>query len=457
MKQKAKVFLIVLIASYLPFCCVSQVLISEVCPANADIIYEKTSYNFPGWVELHNLSSQEIDLSGYYLSDDPGHAAKWHFPAGTSLTPGGYLLIFCDKKDTLLHTNFSMEEKGGELVLYNTALQALDRMAYPLQYTNISYGRVNGALGYMANPSPGLPNNSLTAGERLQKPGVSLPSGRYGAALGIRFSHQRSGVAVRYTTDGSEPTERSALYDKNVTIDKTMVLKAKAFKNGFLPSETAVFSYFINEHLFTLPVVSLSTKPAYLWDDQIGIYVEGTNGISGNCRNKAVNYNQDWDRHASFQLFSYTGEMKFEQEVDFRIHGGCSRTNYQKSFAIKARDKYGDNHLKHSFFPAKRISRYGGVLLRNSGNDNQITMFRDALMHTLISGQMDLDHQAYQPAILYLNGEYWGIQNLREKIDADYIESNFGIESDDIDLLELNGIVVEGTRWSKPKSSNFNS
>lgn len=445
MRQKVKVFLIVLTGSYLPFYCFSQVLINEVCPANADIIYEKTFYNFAGWVELHNSSSREVDLSGYYLSDDFTQATKWQVPAGTTVAPNGYLLVFCDKMDTLLHTSFSLDEKGGELVLYNTALQVMDKITYPLQYTNISYGRVNVALGYMAHPSPGLPNNSLTAGERLQKPGVSLQSGRYGAALGIRFSHPRSGVAVRYTTDGSEPTERSALYDKPVTIDKTMVLKAKAFKNGFLPSETAVFTYFINEHLFTLPVVSLSAKPEYLWDDQIGIYVEGTNGINGNCRNKAVNYNQEWDRHASFQLFAYTGEIKFEQEVDFRIHGGCSRTSYQKSFAVKARDKYGDNHLKNAFFPAKRVSRYGGLLLRNSGNDNQSTMFRDALMHTLISGQMDLDHQAYQPAILYLNGEYWGIQNLREKIDADYIESNFGIAGGDIDLLEQNGIVVEGS------------
>ncbi len=445
---KKKAFVLLIFTGVLHFYSFSQIQINEVCPSNGDILYDKEFYNFPGWIELFNPSASEVDLSGYSLSNDSAHPGKWQLPPNTRVGSKGYLLIFCDGMDTLLHTNFKMDEKGGELILYDAAQKVADYVLFPKQFTNISYGRIvtsPSQWSYLSVASPGAANNSYAADERLEKPGISLPSGRYGAALGLRFTHKRSGVTVRYTTDGSEPTERSRRFEKNVDVLKTTVLKAKAFKKGFLPSETAIFTYFINEALFKLPVVSLSTSPRYLWDNMIGIYTEGENGISGNCREKPVNYNQDWERHASFQLYGIYGEKRFEQEVDFRIFGGCSRTAYQKSFALKARDKYGDNHLKHAFFSSKNINRFGALLLRNSGNDNQSSMFRDALMHTLISGQMDIDYQAYQPVRVYLNGDYWGILNLREKLDADYIEANYGVESDDIDLLEGDGIVAEGS------------
>src|SRR5690606_36984607 len=100
---------------------------------------------------------------------------------------------------------------------------------------------------------------------------------------------------------------------------------------------------------------------------------------------------------------------------------------------------------KRKLFSEKDNDEYGGFILRNSGNDFNVTMFRDALMQQLIRDQMDIDYQAYQPAVLYLNGQYWGIQNLREKIDADFIESNYGLKKDEFDLLEGNGSVIEGS------------
>ncbi|MEQ8531730.1 MAG: CotH kinase family protein, partial [Imperialibacter sp.] len=185
--------------------------------------------------------------------------------------------------------------------------------------------------------------------------------------------------------------------------------------------------------------------PDYLWDDEIGIYTDGENGAVGPCFLTPVNFYQDWDRHADVEYFAIDGKRLFTQSGDLRISGGCSRTFRQKSFALKARNKYGDNEFRYPFFPNKFQAKYGGFFIRNSGNDQSLTMFRDALLQSLIVGQMDIDYQAYQPTALYLNGAYWGIQNLREKVDADYIKTNYGIEEDDIDLLEFNGVAIEGT------------
>ena len=106
---------------------------------------------------------------------------------------------------------------------------------------------------------------------------------------------------------------------------------------------------------------------------------------------------------------------------------------------------YGDNIIRNQFFESKKVNEFGGFILRNSGNDFNVTMFRDALMQTLPVGQMDIDYMAYQPTAFYLNGQYWGIQNLREKIDGDYIESNYGYKKDEIDLLETWENAIEGT------------
>lgn len=448
MKSLKAVFCTLLLVS--PFLTIySQPLINEISPANASEFIDPDFFNFPGWIELHNPSSDLMDLSGYYLTTDPAEPAKWRFPAGTSIAAGAYLLLYCDERNTSVHTNFKLDDKAGELYLLSPGFQILDHVTYALTYTNVSWGRAadTGEWAFLESPSPAAPNGSACGNERLTKPQASLPSGRYSAAIGLRVSHEQgASVTIRYTTDGSEPSLESPPYTEKITLRETAVLKIKAFKAGFIPSETAAFTYFIAEPVFSLPVVSLSTAPANLWDEQVGIYTSGVNGISGNCIETPVNWNQDWERHATLQLFDPSGFEKFSQDVDIRIHGGCSRSVPQKSFAIKARDKYGDNHLDYSFFKSKPVDRFGGLVLRNGGNDNHKgTLFRDALMQGLLIGHMDIDYQAYQPAVLYVNGQYWGIQNIREKIDGDYLESNYGIDQDDIDLLENNGVAVEGT------------
>lgn len=426
----------------------AQIVVNEICPANADINYDLKYFNYSPWVELYNAGNSSVNIGGYFLSDDVNVKDKWKIPANNIIPAQGYLIIWCDDNNSGLHSNFSLDSDGEEVVLSNTSLLLLDRVEFDKQYTNVSYGRIGDGKpgwGYLAGPTPAAPNTTQTLTDQLANPDFSIKAGRYTGTQTLSISHPTVNVVIRYTQDGSEPTTTSPIYTSPLAIPTTRTIKAKAFMEGRLPSKTEVKTFFINEHPFTLPVVSISTKPAYLWDNLIGIYTDGTNGTLGNCQNAPVNWNQDWYRHADFEYFEPDGEKKFDQGVDIRIGGGCSRGNPQKSLILKARDKYGKNVIEESLFDSKQVSSYGGFIYRNGGNDFYGTSFRDALMQTLTIGQMDVDYLAYKPTIFYFNGEYWGIQNMREKIDADYIESNYGIKKDDIDLIETWGAALEGT------------
>jgi hypothetical protein len=426
----------------------AQVVLNEICPANADINYDPNFYNYVPWIEVYNAGSSSVNIGGYYISDDEGNPRKWQVPTGTSIPANGFILFWCDDMNTGRHTNFSLDSEGEDVVLSNGAGVLLDKITYPKQFTNISYGRTpngTGTWAYLSEPTSARANNSPSASQRLTKPSFSVSGGRYSSTVQVSVSHTNSAAEIRYTTDGSEPTSNSSKFEVPILVSLTQTLKAKAFLSGFLPGETETQTYFINEHTFSLPVVSISTRPDYLYDNTIGIYIEGTNGVAGYCSNNRLNWNQDWDRHAVFEYYDVNGTRLFDQSVDIRIGGNCSRNQAQKSFAIKARDKYGSNIMNYKFFDNKSINQFGGLMLRNAGNDFNVTMFRDAFMQALPVGQMDVDYMEYQPAILYLNGQYMGIQNIREKIDADFIESNFNVDKDDLDLIETYENALEGS------------
>lgn len=448
MDMTKKQLLIVLCLLASAFASSSQVLINEVCAANGDVVIDSDYYNFSGWIELYNSSAAAVNIGGYYLSDESVNKNKWRVPTGTSIPAKGFIIFWCDKENKTNHTNFSLDSDGEQVVFSNGSQLLVDKIIFPKQYTNVSYGRLadGGEIwGYMTTPTFKNKNNSDTGTERLTNPAASVSSGRYESAQTVVLSHALSDVDIYYTSDGAEPSLTSTKYKNPITINKTQTLKAKTFKKDYLPSKAEVKTYFINEHAFTLPTLSVSTSPDYLWDNTIGIYTDGTNGVAGNCQLKAVNWNQDWDRHAVLEYFDANGEKQFDQGVDIRIGGACSRGNDQKSFVVKPDDKYGKNHINEKLFDNKTADRYGSFMYRNAGNDNNTLFFRDALIQHLAASQMDVDYMDYKPTVLYLNGNYWGIQNMREKIDGDFIESNYGIDKDDIDLIDTYGNAIEGT------------
>jgi hypothetical protein len=239
--------------------------------------------------------------------------------------------------------------------------------------------------------------------------------------------------------DGTRPMAQSRKYISPVFINATTVFRARAFQEGVLPSQTVTYTYIINEPS-TLPVISISTPPEFLFNEEIGITVgipvADTPGALPPF-DPAANFWKKWERPVHIEYYEADGGTGFSQDAGIAIFGGFfGRQIRQKAFTLYARDKYGDSDFDYRLFPDKSIDVFKRFLIRCSSNDFNSTYIRDAMMNTLVIGQMDVDYQAYQPVIVYINGVFWGLYNLREKTNQYYPESNYGIDADDVDLVE---------------------
>lgn len=360
--------------------------------------------------------------------------------SGNILEPKQCRLIWADARNANLHANFKLSRKGEEIGLFSPDGAMLDYVKYPELPPDISWGRIQenpAQWAYFSEATPGAVNDtpSVQAPISAAPPTFSLPGGFYSEKLNLELTSDSASAVILYTTDGSIPTLLSREYRQPLTFDKTAVVRARIYEEGRLPSPIITQTYFINER-FTLPVVSLSTNPEYFWDDWIGIYAEGKNGIAGNCLSSPNNFNQDWERPIHVELYENSGALGFQLDGGVKITGSCSRSYPQKSLAIFARTKYGDNEIPYAIFPDKPCKKYKDFILRNGGNDWIRTLFSDAMMQYLVKDQMDIDYQAYRPSIVFLNGEYRGILNLREKLNEHYLEDNHGVDPDQVDIME---------------------
>jgi hypothetical protein len=438
--------IIVLFLCWFPGLSAQQVVINEVMTANASSVLDPLYYNYSEWIELYNPGSKAVFVSGYGLSNDPANLNLWKVPGGTYISAKGFLVIWMDKLNTGLHTNFRTRSDNELIFLSNTNGVLVDTVHIQKMYRNVSYGRYpDGTENWdlFQNPTPGLNNAGNIVSDLSPEPVISLPGGRYSASQTLTLSNPGTTGKIYYTMDGSEPGLNSTLYSDPITVSRTQTIKARIIETGKAYGRIVTNTFFIREHNFTLPVVSVSTDPANLWDPIKGIYVEGTNGVGGFCYDKA-NWNQEWERQATFEYFTPDGIRKISTDAGIKINGGCSRTNPQKSLGVYFRDKYGSDEIRYPLFNSKDADRFKSIMLRNSGNDFNITQMQDAMMQTLLIGQMDIDYMAYQPAALYLNGVYWGVQNIREKSSGDYLYTNYGLDEDSIDLLESFNYVLEG-------------
>jgi CotH kinase protein/Lamin Tail Domain/Fn3 associated len=251
-----------------------------------------------------------------------------------------------------------------------------------------------------------------------------------------------AGVDARiyYTLNGTSPSSGSKRYSSPLTVEKVALIRAVAYKDG-KRSEVITQTY-ICDRSYDLPVVSIATDTANLWNFSRGIYVKGC------CADTiepymGANYWMDWEKRANIELYDAEGALCFNQGVGIGIFGGFSRMLPMKSLAVFARNKYGDNRFRYPIFREKQISKYKSFILRNSGGDFKRTHLRDAFM-TQLAKPTGLAYQAYQPAVLFINGEYWGIQNIREKINEHFLKYNYGVDKKNVDILRQNGVRRHG-------------
>ncbi len=261
----------------------------------------------------------------------------------------------------------------------------------------------------------------------------SLNGGFYTESLNI--SLKSPGAKIYYTLDGSTPNSKSAIYKKPIKINETTILRAVARK-GKIRSKTIGHTYFINEPYTNFPVVSIGVTPSILFDSENGLYVKGPNAQDSTWKLDGANFWSRKEIKINTEIFEVDGDNEFNSITGLRLFGGMSRLFPQKSMTIVARDRYGKKRFKHKIFGKDGLKKFKYLVLRNSGSDWGKSHFRDAMMTSLLE-DWDIEKQDYRPAHLYLNGKYWGIYNIREKVNRYFIAGHHDdIDKDSIDLIE---------------------
>jgi gliding motility-associated-like protein len=394
----------------------SQVLINEYSCSNVsgptDAYGERED-----WVELLNTTGSPIDLTGWYLSDRATNLAKWQIPSG-SIPANGYKMVFCSKRNTVngnqYHPNFNLSQTDGEwIILTNPSLVVVDSLKIKfLTKSDHSIGRSsNGAptFSLFTTPTPNAANANPVA-FYTPKPVFSLPPGFYNGNQTVSITCADPTATIRYTLDGTDPVVTSTAYTGPITLTTTKVLRAAAFSLN-LPSFIETNTYFLNVS-HTVPVVSV---------------------CSGGVQQLLQGSTNPPNRIGSFELFEDNGVFIDEGQGDFNKHGNDSWAYAQRGFDYICRDQYGYNgDLDHQIFPEKSRNDFQRVILKPGASDNypfeQGAHIRDAFIHTLsIRADMRLDERTWRPAVVYLNGNYWGVYEIREKADDhDYTEYYYG-------------------------------
>ncbi len=364
------------------------------------------------------------------------------------------------------HTNFSLDKDGEKIFLTRPDGTLADWLPSVEIPRDLSWGRQpdgSSDFYFFATPTPGTNNSTPGAQDFLKMPKFSVTPGFYtsNVTLELLNTNLLPGAVIRYTRDGSDPTETSPIYTSPLTLGpragtpndismiptaggwqapqgevfKLHVIRARAFRTNSIPSGVNTASYCIDPRgrgRFSFPVVSLSTDRANFFDSNIGLYVCGNT--------PGCNYAQSgdlWERPCHVEFFETNGLRVIDQKSGVRMHGNTSFGFPVKALRLHPLNQQGDGPFEYKIFPDLNVDKFYRLLLRPSGHDHYLTMMRDGFMQNLMreTGQ---DMQGYRPAILFINGEYWGIHNLQEAFDEHFFETHYSasVDKDAVDYIE---------------------
>lgn len=405
----------------------AQLVINEFLASNTGITIDPDYNESSDWIELFNAGDTDIDLTGYFLTDNLKQKDKWTFPFQTLVPAKSYLIVWTDGFDAGLHCNFKLSADGEEIGLYDPDTVLIDTLSYRLQGRNISMGRSDDAATtwhFFTTPTPGSTNNTTAFEGLVKNKPVFEPLGGFFTGTVHLSLKNTFGGDIRYTTDGSEPDSNSTLYTSPIDINETSIIRARIYKQDMIPGDVITHSYFIDNAIGDLPVVSIATDPDNFWDPVNGIYVQ--------------DFKPDWEVPVNVELFENDGSDRaaFNERAGTKVNGLYSWRLPQKMLGIYFRKAYGEGKLEYTLFTDRPRNQFDSFALRASGSDWSYTLFRDAMMQELTSLNTDLDRQGYKPCAVYVNGEYMGIHNIRSKTDEEIITNNYDLPSGSIDMIE---------------------
>lgn len=458
---------------FLPVICMAQeteipeLYINEVQVANLDQFLDSANC-YGGWIELYNPTSEDIPLRGMYLTD--GVNETRFLSAWGSVPAEGYKVFWFDHNQSQgsygsgskFQIPYKLEPEGGTISLLKSDRTVITSVSYPPSIPRCSWARTADGgeqWSWTGEPTPGYSNNDCEFAEtRLEEPIVSVDSKVFTESFWTYVTIP-SGYTLRYTTDGSAPTATNGQTNRTGTfkITSTTILRLCFIKEGFLPSPVVTRSYIYQNHNYYLPILSVVSESKNFFDDMVGVFIKGANGVSGNGQSSACNWNMDWERPVNMEyLVPETDEngninysMVLNQELDLEICGGYTRAygkatvddhywEARSSFRLKTDKRYeGVSSIDYPVFPLKPYNKYRCWQVRNGGNDTYARIKDPAVQMMVLRSGFYVDCQDYQPAHVFLNGMYYGMLNIRESNNKHFAYSNYGIDFDDMDQFDL--------------------
>lgn len=394
-------------------------VITEVLPYNTK--YAETDGKYYDFVELYNSSSEAVNLSTYYLSDDKDNLTKSQLPNET-LGAGEYKIIYCSGLTDAGHACFKISSSG-ETVYLSDASGLWDEIEIPEDLEdNKSYGRFDGKLVYMEQVTPGKENASGYA-SRVAVPTADTASGLYDSAVNVTLTGEGT---IYYTTDGSHPSTSSNVYSGPITVSDVTTIRAYCV-NGERESDEAEFTYLIDVN-HALPILTVSIPDSSL-NGKDGIFTNNLETIEKEC---VLTYFID-------------GVEQFSVPCGFRLHGNDSRKLAKQNFQLRFRSKYGPSKLHYKMFDDLDIDSFDSLLLKGGSEDYDRAMMIDELCCDIVRGKTDLYALDMTPCVLYIGGEYWGIYYIRERFSQDFVSSHFDVSDDSVDILYGSGSIQSGS------------
>lgn len=438
-------------------------VINEIVSDNKSLVFDYEG-GTPDVIELYNNSASPIQLSDYYLSDKQDSPDKWQFP-DTTLNAFDFILVFASNKTgngTELHANFKIASDGDKIFLHKTS-GLVDSYPKVSLREDESYGRINDGdtqKGILAIPSLGRSNN--------QNVGLNFShiSGFYYDSLKLDIASNNAASVIRYTTNGNTPDNTSMIwlgpttffsrqgeannyaniktsagfYIPTQEIYKIHVFRFAAFTNNQQTSTVYDRSFIVDENTnhdrFSFPIFSVVTDSNSFFNYDTGIYVPGVHFVSSN-KDWTGNYFQSgeaWERKIHLTMFDANQEVLIDQDAGARIHGGRKRYSKVKTLRFYARDEYGDDHFRSRLFGDDEKDEYKRFIIRNPHGCWNKTVMKDAVTHYLVR-DFNMETQNMQPAVIFVNGEYWGLNTIRDYLGHHHLSDLYNIDPDSLDIL----------------------
>ena len=377
-----------------------------------DVIINEVSIYPKEAIELFNTTDEDIKLTGYSLSDKSG--VSYNLDKYT-IKKNGYLVMY---ESSL---GFGINNTN-EIIYLSNSGQVIDSFEVGRLVGNISTGITNGKKVYYKTITLGSKNSDTTYSGFSEVPSFSTNNGYAKKGDTVTLT-TNDGSDIYYTTNGSFPTKSSTKYTKPIEITKNTVVKAISYKDGLIESD-AISRTFITDRKHTISFVSITTNNMNFYKAYTG---------------------NPGEQKGNFELYDASGEYGISFTAGVKVSGRSSSLLPQKSISIYLRKRYGLTHVNYPFFDNLSYHNFSSLQLRNGGTDPSKTHIKDAVLSKILEGEMDIDSLAYKPVAVYVNGKYYGMYSLREKSNADYLESKYNIEKDNIDLIKKKR-VVRGSR-----------